>query len=402
MRELYQETIRETSLNITRWAVDSIRRKTITKSGCRLYTNGHIGVAGTFGQPDETTWQEAEANLAQQIPYPYAVTEGIRRTVDLREETRDDTELTAEIEACLRVCQERYPDLVLSNKINMVDLEVRLSNDAGTELIHRDRFTAIALLIKHADSVNVFDSVFETIHRRFDRDLFLKNMDALLEAFSIPAVLPEKDKPLIVISQSEVLYKLQEELSGRKMGRGASLFSGKTGRPLFAEHFSLYRNASEEVFGEPFFDMEGTTLAHDRMTLIDRGVILTPYADKKTAADFGLPLTASAGGGYDDVPNLDSRSLTIASDGRTLKDLLQGEPGIFVAVASGGDFTSEGLYASPVQMAYLTDGERLIGRLPEFSLSSSLADLFGQDFVGVTSDTPFSHEHLAVIRMKIS
>jgi len=401
MRELYQETIRETSLNITRWTVDSIRRKSITKSGCRLFRDGYIGVAGTFGQPDEVTWQEAEANLTQQIPYPYALTEGIKRTVDLREETRDDTALTTEIEACLSICQKRYPDLVLSNKINLMDMEVRLVNDTGTELIHRDRFTAIALLIKHANSVNVFDSVYETIHRRFDRDLFLKNMDALLGSFSIPAALPAIDKPLIVINQSEVLRKLQEELSGKKMGRGASLFTGKTGRPLFAEHFSLDRNASEEVFGEPFFDMEGTTLTHDRMTLIDRGVILTPYADKKNAADYGLPLTASAGGGYDDVPTLDSRSLTIASDGRTLKDLLQGEPGIYVAVASGGDFTSEGLYASPVQMAYLTDGERLLGRLPEFSLSSSLFDLFGKDFVGVTADTPFSHEHLAVIRMMI-
>jgi len=400
MRELYQEIIRETSLNITRWTVDSIRRKSITKYGCRIYRNGHIGVAGTFGQPDEATWQEAEANLAQRIPYPYALTEGIRRAVDLREENRDDMELTSEIESCLSICQDRYPDLVLSNKINLVDMEVRLTNDAGTELIHRDRFTAIALLIKHTDSVNVFDSVYETTHRRFDRDLFLKNMDALLGAFSIPAALPVTGKPLIVINQSEVLRKLLEELSGRKMGRGASLFTGKTGRPLFAEHFSLVRNASEEVFGEPFFDMEGTTLTQDRMTLIDRGVILTPYADKKTAADFGLPLTASAGGGYDDVPALASHSLTISSDGRTLKELLQGELGIYVVVASGGDFTSEGLYASPVQMAYLTDGERLLGRLPEFSISSRLFDLFGNDYVGVAADTPFSHEHLAVIRMK--
>lgn len=401
MRELFQRTIRETSLNITRWTVDSIRKKTITKSGCRIYQDGVLGIAGTLGEPDESTWAEAEANLAERIPYPYAPASGVKRSRDLREETLDEARLTAELEICLEICRQRYPNLVLSNKIILMETEYRLTNETGTDLHYRDQYTYIALLVKHIDSVSVFDSIVGTVHRKFDRDVFLKNSDDLLGGFEKPAALPAIEKPLIVISPNEILGKLETELSGRKMGRGASIFTGKTGQPLFSEQFSLYRDTSEANFDEPFFDMEGTTLEHDRLALIDRGVIRMPYADKKTASEFGLALTASAGGAYDDVPTLACGALTIGSDGRTLKELLQGEPGILVCVTAGGDFTSEGLFASPVQMAYLTDGERILGRLPEFSVSGSIYDIFGQDFIGVSTDTPFSHQHLTVVRMKV-
>ncbi len=402
MRELYQRTIRETSLNITRWTIDSIRKKTITKSGCRIYRDGFIGVAGTLGAPDDSTWAEAEANLSEQIPYPYAPTTNSSRSQDLAEETLDAAGLVAEMEACLAICRERYPKLALSNKVNLMDVEHHLTNDSGLDLHYHDRLTMIALLVKHADSANVFDSVVATVHRKFDRDRFLKQVDDLLGGYDKRVDLPETDKPIIVISQDDILGKLNEELSGRKMGRGASLLTGKTGQTVFSERFSLYRDASEAIFGEPFFDMEGTTLPHDRLALIDRGVIRMPYADKKTAAEFNLALTASAGGAYDDVPTLASGALNIASDGLTLKELLNGEPGIYVVIAAGGDFTSDGQFASPVQMAYLTDGERMLGRLPEFSVSGSLYDLFGKDFIGVTADTPFSHEHLAVVRMQLA
>ena len=51
IKELYQQTVREVSLNVSAGRVDSLRRKNITKSGCRVYDNGYIGVAGCLGLP---------------------------------------------------------------------------------------------------------------------------------------------------------------------------------------------------------------------------------------------------------------------------------------------------------------------------------------------------------------
>jgi PmbA protein len=402
MREIYQETVRETSLSINRWVIESIRKKDITKTGCRIFEGGLVGIAGTFGQPSDKDWQEARENLAAGVPYPYPLTEGARRSEDRRQENMDLAAWLGQIEKCLAVCRERYPELVLSNKVNLVDLECRLTNDAGTDLSFSDQFTSIGLLVKKAESANLFDSVIETITRRFDPDQFLKQAGQLLGAMGMKAGLPPMEKPLVIISQGQILSKLREELSGRKIGRKASLLTDKIGRPVFSESFTLYRDVSPEVFGEPFFDMEGTCLPGDKIPLIERGRVVRPYSDKKNAADYGWPLTASAGGGYDDVPTLASGHLSIDKSGLTLKELLGGKMGLYVVIASGGDFTSEGHFAAPVQMAILTDGEKMIGQLPEFSISGSMYDFFGSDFIGVSKDTPFNEEHLVVLQMKVT
>jgi PmbA protein len=64
--------------------------------------------------------------------------------------------------------------------------------------------------------------------------------------------------------------------------------------------------------------------------------------------------------------------VVIDSTGKTMVELLDGQKGILVWIASGGDFTPAGHFATPAQRAYLFDGERLLGRLPEPNLSSHL------------------------------
>ena len=60
IKELYQQTVREVSLNVSAGRVESLRKKNVTKSGCRVYDNGYIGVAGCLGQPTADTWAAAE------------------------------------------------------------------------------------------------------------------------------------------------------------------------------------------------------------------------------------------------------------------------------------------------------------------------------------------------------
>ena len=156
----------------------------------------------------------------------------------------------------------------------------------------------------------------------------------------------------------------------------------------------------------PFFDAEGTVNDDHRCTLIRGGVLVAVRTDKKNAAKYGLPLTGSARGEYDSVPTLgsppsDLPSLQIASTGKTMKELLDGRKGFLVWIASGGDFAPDGHFETPVQLAYLFDGEKLLGRLPELSISSHLYDMLGQDFIGVSSDSLTSLSKLDVIAMNM-
>jgi PmbA protein len=78
--------------------------------------------------------------------------------------------------------------------------------------------------------------------------------------------------------------------------------------------------------------------------------------------------------------------------------------GIFVLIASGGDFTPEGNFGTPVQLAFLTDGEKLIGRLPELNVTSNVFDMFGNSFIGVSKDshTPLSNSKYMIMNMNVS
>ncbi len=135
--------------------------------------------------------------------------------------------------------------------------------------------------------------------------------------------------------------------------------------------------------------------------MIENGVILRAFTDKRNAALLGFPSTGAAAGAYDDVPSLGGAPLTIAPSDRTLRELLAGEEAMLVVIASGGDYTGPGDYASPIQMALLTDGEKTLGRLPECNVRGNLFSLFGSDFVGISSDKPLSGNRALVVRMTV-
>ena len=112
------------------------------------------------------------------------------------------------------------------------------------------------------------------------------------------------------------------------------------------------------------------------------------FTDKKTAVSHGLKHTGGASGEYDSMPTLTRTSLRCQNDSKDIKKELDGKPAIFVLMAEGGDFTSDGHYASPVQLSYLFDGEKIIGKLPEFTVTSTLFDMLGDDYIG-TFENPF-------------
>ncbi len=402
IKELYKKIIKETSLNVTQSRIDSVRKKTITKSGCRVYSNGYIGIAGTLGEPTEDTWKRAEANLSAKIPYISEPEKDMKRIRDFRKLNISDKEFTSNMENILDTLHKEYPDFIFSNKINMVETEISMTNDAGLRYINYDKTIDIELLIKHVDSLNIFDTVIFKQSRYLDDKTILIMAKEMIEGYRNKVDLPEKKKNLVIVQENELLGKIEEELNGEAIGRGTSLFNEKMNLKAFNEKVTIYQDSTDKMFHTPFFDMEGVVNENDKYNLIEKGVIKSAYTDKKSSIEFSMPLTGAASGSYDEVPALSGAMLSIESSGKTLKELLNGELAILVIAASGGDFTSEGNFASPVQMAMITDGEHIIGRLPEFNISGNLYEMFGEDFVGVSEGKPFIDEHVLAIKMKIN
>lgn len=390
IKEKYISSFKEISINILQSNIKSVRKKDITKTGFRVYENGFIGIAGAMGKVDETELEKrAIENLKLEIPYPYEPSANLVKKVDYRKEILSNEELVKEVEELLKLLREEFPDFIFSNNIYIQDFETKLINNKGIDLTHIDRVVGAAIIIKEKNSVNVFDAFSSYVDREYSREKILNNIRETLTAYRNKVELPIKGKqPVVFFADDRLpLKKIIEEMNGYKVGTGASLFKDFIGEKKFSDKFTLYQSAEkEELTGVEFFDAEGVVNPDYRYTLIENGKIITPYTDKKTASEFNLPLTGSASTEYDKVPSLAPRNIIVKSSDKTLKELLDGQLGVVVLIASGGDFTQEGVFGTPVQLAFLTDGEKLLGRLPELTISGELYSMFGDDFVGKSQD----------------
>lgn len=400
IKELYQQTVRAVSLNVSAGRVESLRKKNVTKSGCRVYDNGYIGVAGCLGQPTADTWAAAERALARQVPTAPPET-GKERIREQGEALIPAEAFRAGCEELLSTLRTEFPDFVLSNKLQMMDVEMRLENDGGLKYVDRKRSYAMILVVKQVGSPNMFDSHLLGVSRRFDREGWLAQARQVLTAHRTLLPMPEGERFLILDSaMGDALQNfsiLDKALSGREYLAGTSLFQGKLGQQLFDPRVTLsYDVAGTEWLArdDVFFDKEGTTLPDDRATFIENGVLKNCVTNKKYAAQLGLTPTGGARGDYDSAPALGLVSFLLDSTGETLEQLTAGRECIFPLIASGGDWTDAGDYATPVQCAYLFRDGKLAGRLPEFNLSVKLNELFGKDFVGVSADRFFGERRL--------
>ena len=399
VKELYQTILRETSLNVTSGEIDSIRKKSITKSGCRVYDGSYLGVSGVLGEPTPEAWTQAEANLSRRIPCPWGPETGKRRTCR-RGTAMDAGRFLQLAEELLKTLRQDFPQFIFSNKINFTEDEVRLQNDGGLSYAWQDAAVQMSLLVRAQDSVNIFDTGIGSVYRTFDLEQVLKEAGEMLEAHLNPIALPDVEKLPVLGSPGMFELAWAEGLNGQKLARNASPWSGMVGQKLFADCFTLEVDRSSQNFFEPFFDPEGSCLEGDTLPLIENGVFRRGYADKKCAWEQHMEPTAAASGAYDDVPALALPSLSVRPTGKTLEELLDGRPALYV-LTSGGDITPDGSFATPVQMAYLYQNGRLVGRLPEFGLRGNLTDLLGKDFLGCSQDRPYDSANACVMEMTI-
>ncbi len=407
INEKYTIKTEETSINVVMSEIESIRNKNITKTGFRVYADGKIGVAGAIGDYDETEMKEkAKAALALGIEYPGEPTGKMEKSVEVVCDLKNGVEFTAEIEGLLAELKQRYPDFIFNNKINLNKEEYAIENDLGLNLKSSIARIESSLLVKEKTSPNLLDAFIGFEGTKWDRDEYIRIAEMICNGLSNQVDIENGVHKVILQPMGcDFMNKLYSELHGLKFGTGGSIFTGKIGEKLFSEDFTLYQSTNPEdgMLNNPFFDAEGTVNEAFRYTLVGDGVLKAPYTDKKTAKQYDLALTGSAHGEYDSVPGLSPTPLVIKKSEKTIVELLNGEKAIFVMFASGGDFTPEGKYATPVQTSFLFDGEKFIGRLPQLNLTSNVYDMFGKDYLGTSSDslTTLSETPLTFMKMKV-
>ncbi len=407
IKEQYRSTIMDTTLSIVNSQMESVRNKNITKTSQRVYKDGFIGAAGTIGTfSEDELLKEGQQALEKRIEYPVEPTMHQTMSHDMRQPIIAAHKLLEEFSTLLEDLKKRQPHFIFSNKISLTEVQSSLVNDAGLQLDYYDRCLSSGIIFKEKTSTSVFDGGLGFQERKYDRKLILEEFDLILNAYREKVELPKKGRyPIIFATEEAPVDKFVSDLKADVFAQGGSLFSEKLGQKLFNETFTFGQNVDPKVaINTPFFDAEGMINPGFVFNLIEDGVLKSPYCDKKTAHKYGFSPSGSAVAPYDGVPQTALIKPTIKKTSTNLKALLGGQMGIVVLMAAGGDFTPQGDYATPVQLAMLFDGERLLGRLPEFNLSSNVYDMFGKGFRGVAPSNfmPFSTYEFAVLEMNLS
>ncbi|MGM0608927.1 MAG: metallopeptidase TldD-related protein [Candidatus Muiribacteriota bacterium] len=378
---------KETAINITNSRIESVRRKNIKATGIRIYNNGFIGVSGFLGDGSvENAEKKAIEALNNKIEYPGFVTENFNREEFYGKVPFTDEGFIKEIEDILNYLRSNYSDFSFSFKSYISKKNIELKNSRSAYMKSGFEKYNFLFIYNKKGSGNIMDGMIFADGAHYDRNEFLAWADKILKAHNNKVEFPEKNKlPVLFIDQSALLGIFKRELNGKKIGTSSSIFTDKIDKNTFSKDFNLINCRKKEEF-IPFFDMEGTVLKNDIFYYIHGGKIISGYSDKKTANKYNIPLSGGAHSEYDTIPELSPGGMIIPAGEKNVSELINNGPAIIVCMASGGDYDSDGNFATPVQLAFLYEDEEIKGRLPEFSLSGNVYNMFGEDFLGVSRD----------------
>ena len=386
-KEFLKNSSRSVTLNITGGKIDSYREKEQTTGTVRVYADGKIGVAGCLGEPDEEKLTaQAEKALELGIPYVSALDGALERTQDNSAEIVPEKELIPAMQAMLDKVGEACPGFAVSNKISLSWESGEYRNANGRNLKSSGSALDISLLFQSRGSGNLMDAFYQYSGRTFDPEKVVAGCKKVYDAYNTPAELEEGEWP-VIISPAELLAQAISHFVGEMYVAGASLLSGKLGEKCFSEKLSFGddRNAATNL-GSIFFDDEGSVLPEDRGLLIRQGKLESLLTTKNSAAQLGLPAAGTAGAAYDGVPTLTIQGLYVARTAEDIREIVPGKA-VYVMSASGGDYTPSGHFATPVQMAYLVEDGKLVGRLPELNISGDFFDILGKNYLGAIPNT---------------
>ncbi len=384
IKEIFSKRENSTELNIVDGKIDAVVRKDHTMTGYRVYDQGRLGIVGVIGKHDpESLIKQAAAEAKWGNQVSWSPVSGHKRRVEQMGTFLSVEDFAGFWEDKLKVIRSEFSDFVISNKLVQQEIVETLVNDNQTDLSQRVGYNEHLLILKDKGSQDIFSTFGGTVGYDFDFDAFMGVLDQMVSGYRRPVDLPKEDVLPVIMMSPDILHKFfTKQLSADVFQAGGSLFNGKAGQQIFSPNMSLEikRDPSTGIFR--FFDMEGVSPTEETKFLIHKGVLKRPISDLKHAHLYGYDANGGAAGVYDGSPNAQCTDIGCAKTHETMDDLLGGRMAVFAVIAAGGDFSDEGNFASPVQLSYLYQDGKIIGKLPPVKISASIFDMYGKGYHG--------------------
>lgn len=401
--DLYETRKSETTLRLGANSIGSIKASDITRTNLRRFEDGKIFSSSRLGQASRNVLLEETRKWAGPgIEHHYGFAKPVTESRDGIEVSQD---VLMDFEESVADLVRRFPKFVFSGNCSIERRQVSLQSDYGVELNSRGDVCHWILWYQRKGSGSILDglisqsSTFPAIKRN------LEQHEEFLDAQKNEVSLKAGRMPVIFYEPLMPLEKLNESLLVHLYCEGACLFAGRMGEPLFSPKLTLLDRAYMPEFGQiEFFDGEGVVRTTDDLVLIENGRIVNLMADLRFGHKF---LRSSSGNGVRDAiggVRLRARQLCLAKGEVPWRKVVSHlDRCLVVFVATGGDTNDLGEFSTPVQIGYVFEKGRLIGRAPQLTVKSSITDYLGKNLVEICSDgvNAFSPSASVVSEMEI-
>lgn len=380
-KEIIRQKSCQYSVNITANKVDSLRKVVEETTTIRVYENGFVGIAGQLGDVDMNELEkQAIENLENKVPYPCELTENVQKEVDNTKDILNKDEFVKTCQHLVARLSAECPDFLFSNKIKYYEKEQDYQNTVGTHLKDKSNYVVFTIIIKNKQTANIMDMAYVDEINDYCEDKVVEDIKLLCDTFNKEADI--KDGKYKVISmEGSFLSNGLEHLMGEMYANQASLFKGKLNEQILSDKLSILK---ESDISTPFFDAEGTVLDDSNRYLVKDGKFVATIANKKIAKQYGIPRIACSGATYDSTPSISGSGILANNSASDLSEIIGNDKAILIVEASGGDMTTSGDWATPVQMSFLIENGKLVGKLPPLNATANIFDMLGKDYLGAT------------------
>ncbi|MBU8922024.1 MAG: TldD/PmbA family protein [Bacteroidales bacterium] len=393
--EVYGESIERFQVEVYRGKVETIDRSSDEGMGIRLVTGGRMGYAFTNGTDMESiefAFEEAKNNaicstledidvLADDPGDP--IPDGPVSFFLDKGNSADKTEKVIEMEQAAM----DFDGTIVNTEgagYSEVSGEVFIASTRGFERSEKRGLCSCSMsaVAKKGSEIRSGWHYCQSPDVRL-LDFNATGVESAKRAFSLldSRPMPTGRYPVIFDGSAfvDIIYFLEQALSGEMVVKGTTVLAGKLGRKIAADILTLTDDPILE--GGCFnarFDDEG--VARNTYRLIEGGVLSGFLHNSWTARKSGHPNSANAvRGSYKDLPSPGASNLFVQPGDRTLDEMLADtDRGIYIQSVMGmhtadpisGDF-SVGIAGLGIE------GGKRSGAVSEMTISGNILDLLG-------------------------
>lgn len=380
-KEIIREKTSSLCVNVSASAVDSLRKVVQNTTTVRVYENGFVGIAGQIGEVDLSDLENrAIANLENKVPYPCDLTSNVEKHIDERKDVVDQDSFVKVCQHLLQRLKTECPDFIFSNKIKYEEIDKYYENSCGTNLSYKGNSMSFTLVVKHKQTANIMDFAYFDEVDDYDENVVVENIKLLCDTFNKEASIDD-GKYKVVSMSGEFLMNGINHFVGEMYANNASLFKGKLNERILSDKLAILKSKALNL---PFFDDEGDLSNDKNAYIVKDGVFERVLANKKVSQQYSLPRIPCSSAAYDSTPAISGSGIELKQTANDLSEIIGDDKAILMIEASGGDMTSSGDFATPVQMSYLIENGKLVGKLPPLNATGNILDFLGKDYLGAT------------------